>query len=276
MQLSPLRYPGGKTKASKILNQFVPSSVTSVVSPFFGGGSFENFLALQGKQVRGFDLCAPLVDFWQAYLTNKALVFERLREMSAQILAPEFHGEIDTETRKKQRAIFNNWKEIALNSEDAFERGIHYFALNRAAFSGLTLIASPMSTVNIEKKLGTKAIDNLEKINFAVESVSHGSCFDVIESAGGEFLYLDPPYVMETKNKEAIYGEDGKLHRDFDHERLAEMLRDYSGQWMLSYLDVPQVREMYDFATITEVTWRYTMKPGGNRPQGKELVITNY
>jgi DNA adenine methylase len=286
MQLSPLRYPGGKSKASKILRDFVPADVTSLVSPFFGGGSFENYLALQGVTVRGFDLCDPLVDFWNAYLTRKDEVFARIRAMSAEILQEKFYVEapeegkpankLDPKLRKEQRAFFQQWREVALTSEDAFERGVAYFALNRCAFSGLTLIASPMSTVNIEKKFGVKAIDNLEKVNFQVKSVEHGSCFDVIANAGTEFLYLDPPYVMETESKEAIYGKDGELHKGFDHVKLAEMLKSYKGQWVLSYLDVPAVREMYNFANITEVTWRYTMKPGGNRPQGKELVITNF
>jgi DNA adenine methylase len=286
MQLSPLRYPGGKSKASKILRDFVPADVTSLVSPFFGGGSFENYLALQGVTVRGFDLCDPLVDFWNAYLTRKDEVFARIRAMSAEILQEKFYVEapeegkpankLDPNLRKEQRAFFQQWREVALTSEDAFERGVAYFALNRCAFSGLTLIASPMSTVNIEKKFGVKAIDNLEKVNFQVKSVEHGSCFDVIVNAGTEFLYLDPPYVMETESKEAIYGKDGELHKGFDHVKLAEMLKSYKGQWVLSYLDVPAVREMYNFANITEVTWRYTMKPGGNRPQGKELVITNF
>jgi len=290
-----LRYPGGKSKATKILKDFIPADVTSLVSPFFGGGSFENYLSLQGLSVRGFDLCEPLVDFWNAYLTRKDEVFERIRAMSAEILAPEFYVELppepedsgedgkeketpklDPKLRQKQRDIFSSWKDVALNSPDSFERGVAYFALNRCAFSGLTLIASPMSTINIEKKFGEKAIDNLEKIDFKVKSVEHRSCFDVIADAGDEFLYLDPPYVMETENKEAIYGEDGKLHKGFDHMRLAQMLKEYKGRWVLSYLNVPSVQEMYDFATITEVTWRYTMKPGGNRPQGKELVITNF
>jgi DNA adenine methylase len=226
------------------------------------------------------------VDFWNAYLTRKEEVFSRIREMSGDILQEKFYvdppqeGEpvikLDPELRKEQRAFFQTWRDVALTSEDSFERGVAYFALNRCAFSGLTLIAAPMSTVNIEKKFGTKAIDNLEKVKFGVKSVEHGSCFDVISNSGDEFLYLDPPYVMETESKEAIYGKDGELHKGFDHARLAEMLKNYGGRWVLSYLDVPVVREMYDFANITEVTWRYTMKPGGNRPEGKELVITNF
>ena len=43
---SPLRYPGGKTRACKILDvilkeHFDISKFNNIVSPFFGGGSFE-------------------------------------------------------------------------------------------------------------------------------------------------------------------------------------------------------------------------------------------
>lgn len=276
VQLSPLRYAGGKSKAVKILKDFIPDDVQSVVSPFFGGGSFENFLALQGREVRGFDLCSPLVDFWVTYLECKDELFASAREMSRRILHPRFHGEIDAETRKEQRAIFSEWKEIALGSGSQFERGCAYFALNRCAFSGMSLIASPMSTVNIEKKFGAKALDNLENVRFAVQSVGYADCMDVIADAGKGFLYLDPPYVMETESKEAIYGKGGDLHRGFNHEALCEVLKGYRGRWVLSYLDVPRIRELYAGCNFAEVTWRYTMKPGGERPQGKELVVTNF
>jgi DNA adenine methylase len=276
MQLSPLRYPGGKSKASKILNEFVPSDVTSLVSPFFGGGSFENFLALQGKEVYGYDLCQPLVDFWQAYLGDKERFFSRVRELSSEILQEKYLVDQTLEDRKEQKSLFFSWKEIALNSDDSFERGVHYFALNRSAFSGMTLIAGPMSSKYIEQKFGEKALTNLKKIDFAVKSVEYKDCFSSIEENSNKFLYLDPPYVMETVDKEAIYGNNGDMHRGFDHVALRNSLRNHKERWVLSYLDVPSIRDLYQDFDITNVTWRYTMKPGKSRPEGKELVIKNF
>lgn len=276
MQLSPLRYPGGKSRASKILEKYIPSDVTSVVSPFFGGGSFENHLAKKGLEVRGYDLCLPLVDFWQAFIDDRERLFERLRELSAQIIQPQYFGEVTKELRQEQRTLFKEWKEIALTSEDPFERGVHYLALNRGAFSGMTLIAGPMSTRYIESKMGEKAIKSLEKIIFEVKSVEYQDCFTTIKNHDGDFLYLDPPYVMETPKKESIYGDGGDLHRGFDHTSLRDALANHKGRWVLSYLDVPLIRELYsDFNLFTE-TWTYTMKPGTSRPPGKELVITNF
>jgi len=276
MQLSPLRYPGGKSRASKILEKYIPSDVTSLVSPFFGGGSFENHLALKGVEVQGYDLCLPLVDFWQAFLSDRDRLFARFRELSAEILKPEYHGEISKEHRLEQRTMFKEWKEVALDSDDSFERGVHYFALNRGAFSGMTLIAGPMSTRYIDSKMGIQATANLEKIDFAVKSVDYQDCFTTIESHPDTFLYLDPPYVMETESKESIYGDKGDLHRGFDHGALRDALVGHRGRWVLSYLDVPVVRDLYSGYNIQTETWTYTMKPGTSRPPGKELVITNF
>jgi len=44
---SPLRYPGGKTRACDILDEIINEKgfdKSVVISPFFGGGSFEFFL----------------------------------------------------------------------------------------------------------------------------------------------------------------------------------------------------------------------------------------
>jgi len=275
--LSPLRYPGGKTRAVKILEKFIPDDVERVISPFFGGGSFENHLAKKNIPVYGYDFCRPLVDFWQAYLGRKDELFDRLNELSESVLKPKY-WDVDrkSEERLEQKAIFSGWKDIALNSEDSFERGIHYFALNRCVFSGLTLIAGPMATKWIDNKFGPKAIANLRKVEFAVRSVDYRSCFCSIVENNDEFLYLDPPYVMETEEKEAIYGNDGDMHAGFDHELLRDTLANHNGRWVMSYLDVPRIRELYSDFKIENVTWTYSMKPGQDRPKGAEIVITNF
>ena len=51
---SPLRYPGGKTRACKVLDQIISnhlkiSNIKNIVSPFFGGGSFEFYM--QGLRI---------------------------------------------------------------------------------------------------------------------------------------------------------------------------------------------------------------------------------
>jgi len=138
------------------------------------------------------------------------------------------------------------------------------------------LIAGPMSTKYIDCKMGEKSITNLEKIEFKVKSVDYLDCFSSIKKHRKDFLYLDPPYVMETKNKESIYGDKGDLHRGFDHTALRDSLVSHKGKWVLSYLNVPEIVDLYKNFNIYEETWRYTMRPGASRPEGRELVITNF
>ena len=66
---SPLRYPGGKTRACKVLDSilrehFTPSSFDTVVSPFFGGGSFEFYLGNTfNYKILANDKFTPLYNF---------------------------------------------------------------------------------------------------------------------------------------------------------------------------------------------------------------------
>ena len=68
-KLSPLRYPGGKSRAVELITTkyIIPnlSERQNVCSPFFGGGSIELYLAKKGYKVSGYDDFRSLVDFWK-------------------------------------------------------------------------------------------------------------------------------------------------------------------------------------------------------------------
>ena len=70
MLKSPLRYPGGKSRAVSIISKYIPKDTTQLCSPFFGGGSLELACAQSGIRVYGYDIFGPLVDFWKLLLTN--------------------------------------------------------------------------------------------------------------------------------------------------------------------------------------------------------------
>jgi DNA adenine methylase len=78
---SPLRYPGGKTRAIKILEKYIQRfKCKKILSPFFGGGSFELYLYDNGYQVWGNDLFKPLYTFWKTIQTLPELVIEAVRK----------------------------------------------------------------------------------------------------------------------------------------------------------------------------------------------------
>ena len=75
--ISPLRYPGGKTRACKIIDNIISehfdiSQFNTLCSPFFGGGSFEFYFQNKYKyKLIVNDKFTPLFNFWKQIKTNK-------------------------------------------------------------------------------------------------------------------------------------------------------------------------------------------------------------
>lgn len=62
-----------------------------------------------------------------------------------------------------------------------------------------------------------------------------------------------------------------------DHARLAEALRTVAGKWLLTYNDVPEVRELYaGWAEVRPVSGQYSISAAGPVQRSKELLISNY
>jgi DNA adenine methylase len=130
---SPLRYPGGKSRAVKIISKLIPNDVKCICSPFFGGGSLEIHCAQNGIRVYGYDTFGPLVDFWQVLLKNPA----KLAEMAA-----KFHP--------LSKEKFYGLQKSQLESKSKLERATIFYVLNhfpalpcQAAWQVVVLIIIP-------------------------------------------------------------------------------------------------------------------------------------
>src|SRR5690349_12606953 len=66
---SPLRYPGGKSRAVKYILPLIPQHETKLCSPFLGGASIE-LACTTRMQVFGSDVFSPLIDFWEELLNH--------------------------------------------------------------------------------------------------------------------------------------------------------------------------------------------------------------
>ena len=87
-----------------------------------------------------------------------------------------------------------------------------------------------------------------------------------------DFMYLDPPY---WGSPSTIYD-----YAEINHEQLRDELAVLPCKWLLSYNDVPQVRELYagyDMVAPTShsYSWRATDDIANGR-QANELLIANY
>lgn len=244
-QKSPLRYPGGKSRAAKKIIKIIPNDINTICSPFFGGGSIELACAAQGIQVYGYDNFTPLVDFWQELRSNP----QRL----AKIVKTYYPL-----TRNRFYSLQKEFKNIS----DSVERAAAFYALNRASFSGTTL-SGGMSPNH--PRFTEKNIEYITNFNSNLLNVKQADFEESITNHDDDFLYLDPPYA----NGGALYGIGGNMHKDFDHARLANMLKKRLG-WLLSYNDCDTIRDLYSGYKMTTPEWAYGMN---SNKKSKELLI---
>ena len=65
----PLRYAGGKSLAVGHIVEHIPDDTTTLMSPFFGGGSVEIAIANElGIKVQGYDIFDILTNYWSVQL----------------------------------------------------------------------------------------------------------------------------------------------------------------------------------------------------------------
>ncbi len=137
-----------------------------------------------------------------------------------------------------------------------------YYVLNRSSFSGATL-SGGMSPEH--PRFTPSAIERIRTFynpNFTVRQASfEESVLQYLDL----FCYLDPPYVI----KSSLYGKKGNAHKDFNHEALAAILLQRKN-WILSYNDCKEIRDLYNGFRIITPEWKYGMS---NDKASKEVLI---
>lgn len=247
---SPLRYPGGKTRAIKILEKYVEAyKCKTLVSPCFGGGSFELWMYDKGYTVIGNDLFKPLYTFWCISQKDPVGLAEAVRKQMPV-------------TKEKFHALRENIGKMT-DSEVAAA----YYIINRCSFSGATFcggFSSQASTGRLnDASLATLASLDISKVQF-----SNQDCkvfLDKYKDDSDCVVYADPPYYISTY----IYGRDGDLHESFDHVGFAQKIKSCK-RWVLSYNDCKYIRDLYAGCRIFTERWSYGMN---STKDSSEIII---
>ena len=72
VNITPIRYAGGKSLAVGFICELIPDDIKKVVSLFFGGGSVEFAIANGlGIPVVGYDIFPDLINFFQVLKKKK-------------------------------------------------------------------------------------------------------------------------------------------------------------------------------------------------------------
>ena len=271
---SPLRYPGGKSRALKQILPHVPLNIPEFREPFVGGGSvFFAIRSLFQNRINSYwinDLNYDLYCFWKEVRDNAPNLVATLRETRT--------------TTTDGRALF---EELTLTKDQLnqnrnalceFQRAVRFFILNRITFSG-TVDSGGYSQSAYEKRFTDSSIERVRNISpyLSGTKITNGDYTEALFQGGDNvFIFLDPPYWKATESK--LYGVRGNLHTAFDHAQFAENMRKCPHKWLITYDDSPVIRELFAFAEIQEWTLQYGMNNyrKTSAAKGNELFIKNY
>jgi len=277
--LSPLRYAGGKSKAVGLILSNLPYLKSKrIISPFFGGGSFELCLSQEiGIEVKGYDIFGLLVNFWDVLINNKDEFIEQLKKFK--ITEEEFtynrHVLLNYWDKiKPLDLVYNTKKKVELNEEhltllddNSLLQAVYYY-YNMTLSYGPMFLGWPSSN-EINKSKFERRIKNLEKINLKNLSVECKDFEEVLSLHQDDFLFLDPPYYLEGDSKmfKGMYPNCNFAihHNKFNHQRLAELLKSHKGGFLLTYNNCSPVREMYNDCKFEFPEWHYTYGQGETR-----------
>ena len=271
---SPLRYPGGKSRALKQILPHVPLNISEFREPFVGGGSV--FFAIRNlfqDRIKSYwinDLNYDLYCFWKEVRDNTPDLVATLRETHT--------------TTTDGRALFEKLTQAKdylnqnRNALSEFQRAVRFFVLNRITFSG-TVDSGGYSQSAYEKRFTDSSIERVKNISphLSGTKITNGDYTEALSQDGDNvFIFLDPPYWKATESK--LYGVRGSLHTTFDHAQFADNMRNCQHKWLITYDDSPIIRELFAFAEIQEWTLQYGMNNyrKTSAAKGNELFIKNY
>ncbi len=271
---TPLRYPGGKSRALKHILPLVPSDITELCSPFLGGGSVELKLAQRGVRVYGYDIFTPLVWFWQALLRDPVLL-----AATADSFRVHAEYEYKGDTFFKKGLPVSDFKRFREEIKEelckdtpqfSYDLAAKVYAINRSSFSGATL-SGGFSKRASYARFTDSSIERVRNFKQPSLSVERLDFRESISMHPNTFLYLDPPYMLE-KDRSALYGTNGDTHKGFPHRALYEAVS-VRDNWLLSYNDCIEIRELYKDYEIINARWSYGMKNINTKKMGSSSEI---
>ena len=160
---TPLRYPGGKSRALVKLFQFIPDlkSYKEYREPFIGGGSVALEITKRYPHIGVWvnDLYEPLYNFWCELQHNGDKLQKELVNLKG------VHCNQDS-----ARCLFQSMKEVINDEEKSnLDRAIAFYIVNKCSFSGLT----ESSSFSPQASDSNFSLRGIEKLTGYQELIQH-------------------------------------------------------------------------------------------------------
>ena len=268
---TPLRYPGGKSRALSKLFQFIPDlkDYAEFREPFLGGGSVAIEIGKRYPHIDIWvnDLYEPLYNFWKVLQSDG----QKLRDILIQL--------------KQRHSDPGSAKQLFLDAKDylakpvgnSIDRAVSFYVVNKCSFSGLTE-SSAFSKQASESNFSVNGIEKLPEYSLMIKKwkITNLSYEHMLSDEEETYIYLDPPYEIKSN----LYGRKGDMHKGFNHDEFATICDKSTSPILISYNSSQLIRDRFDGWTVAEFAHTYTMRSTGcyNKEQAsrKELVLMNY
>lgn len=246
-----LSWVGGKNYLKKEIVSRFPEKYEKYIE-VFGGAAWVLFYKEKSEYEVYNDLNSDLVNLFKCV---KFHFPELKRELSGGL---------------NSRQLFNEMRESCnFTGLTDIQRAARFFMLIKTSYG------SKGENFGCVKKNINIMVDYLDRVqerlcNVVIENMSFEKIIERYDKKDVLF-YLDPPYYGTEKYYQIQFSEE-------NHIRLAEMLKNVEGKFILSYNDCEYVRELYSQFNIEVVerfnnlSARYTVK----ERKYKELIIKNY
>jgi len=261
---SPLRYPGGKSKALKKILPLIPNGFSEYREPFLGGGSVFVTLKQQNPELlcRISDLNRDVSSFWITLKEHPETLIKAIKEIK--------------NITKDGRSLHT--KLAKAKPKGIFGRALRFYVLNRITYSG-TVDSGGYSSESFHKRFTHSRIESLQSLasiltNVKITNESYEQL--LFENGKDVFIFLDPPYWKPRKSP--LYGKRGNLNKFFDHKQFAKKIKKCKHKWLITCDDSDLIRRLFSSPDIYMYPWEMLYN-GLNKKKaitGKELFITNY
>ena len=273
---TPLRYPGGKSRATDFLfgSENMPiESIKEYREPFLGGGSCA--LAFTKK--------FPQVPVWVNDKYYNLYCFWLTLQKEGKKLADKLHSvkdELDGSSDPLQAHLdyYHVMREGLKNADNEFDIAWQFYIMNRCSFSGLGETTGSFSKDAVGVLFNHRLISKLPKFsylmkNWKLTNEDYSTLFDDNPDA---FVFADPPYDIST----CIYGNKGDMHDTFDHKEFHDCVDNSGNRIMITYNSNETLRSAYTGWEQREWDLTYTMvstkKYREEEHTKKELLLLNY
>ena len=268
---TPLRYPGGKSRACTKMDVYIPDlrDYKEYREPFLGGGSVAIHITKKYPHLDIWvnDLYEPLYNFWRVLQDDGYELYKRLQELKSRYPDPG-----------SAKGLFLEAKELVNDySISPLHRACSFYVINKCSFSGLTE-SSSFSKQASDNNFSMRGIEKLQGYTQIIKDwkITNLSYEQLLSDDKKCFTYLDPPYDI----KDNLYGKKGSMHNGFNHDDFAADCDRFIGHQLISYNSSQLVKDRFKDYQTGEFDLTYTMRSVGEymreQKERKELLLFNY